>query len=255
MLRREGLKTRIHKLLAVLFWLIVWQLISMLIDQQIILVSPITATKKLVEMMGDASFYRAVFNSFGRIMLGFVLALGIGCVLAIISSMSRFVRTLLHPPMAAISATPIASFVILALVLIGSTNLSTFISFLMVLPVIYLSVLKGIGQADLKLLEMAQVYRVGRLRKARSIYAPAAFPHLLSACQIALGMCWKSGLAAEVIGQPKLSIGDALYRAKLFFATDELFAWTIAIILISVLFERLVLLLIDRLNRRMEEGA
>lgn len=244
-------KRQITGLLAVAFWIALWQLVSVIVGQEIILVSPVSAVRKLIEMMGAAPFYRAVLNSFGRILLGFTLALTGGILLAVLASVSRFARTLLHPPMAAISATPIASFVILALVLIGSRNLSVFISFLMVLPVIYLNVLKGITEADPKLIEMARVFRLGRLKSARAIYAPAALPYLLSACQIGLGMCWKSGLAAEVIGRPKLSVGDALAQAKTFWATDEVFAWTLAIILISVAFERLALMGIRALSRRL----
>ncbi len=239
-----------YKLLATLFWLGVWQLASMAVGQEIILPGPRAVVAKLGVLMGTSAFYGSVCYSLSRILLGFALALTAGCALAVLSLWSRAVRTLLHPPMAVISATPIASFAILALVLIGKNNLSVFISFLMALPVIYLNVLRGIDSADVMLIEMADVFRVGKLRRARAIYAPAAFPYLLSASQIALGMCWKSGLAAEVIGQPDKSIGDALYRAKVFLETDSVFAYTIAIILISVVLERLVIALIKGVQAR-----
>lgn len=236
--------------LALLLWLVIWQLASVWVGQQLILVSPLSAVTKLFEMMRTAQFYQAVLGSFARVLLGFVLALAVGALLSVLSAAFRPVRLLLEPPMAAISATPIASFVILALVLIGSRNLSIFISFLMVLPVIYVNLLRGIESADPGLLEMAQVFGLGRMDRLRAIYAPAVLPFLLSAVKIALGMCWKSGLAAEVIGQPRMSVGEALYKAKIFYATDEVFAWTLAIIIVSVGFERLVLLLVDRVSRR-----
>jgi len=245
-------RSRAVRLLAVLFWLALWQLASVMIAQEIVLVSPVSAVRTLIGLMGTASFYRSVLGTFGRILLGFALALTSGTLLAALASRFRVAELLLHPPMAAINATPIASFAILALILIGSRNLSVFISFLMVLPVIYLNVLKGIASANGKLLEMARAFHVGRARRLGAIYVPAVLPYLLAACQVALGMCWKSGIAAEVIGQPPYSIGTALYQTKLFLATDELFAWTLAVVLISAGVERLALMGIQRLGGRAE---
>lgn len=242
-------------LLALGFWLALWQVLAMLLGQQMLLVSPIDAVKKLFELMGTAGFYQAVLSTLSRILTGFLLALTIGGLLGILSHLSSFVSTLLHPPMATISATPVASFVILVLFMIKKqANLSIYISFLMVLPLIYLAVQSGLGQADPKLLGMAKVFRLTGFQKARAIYLPALMPQLLTACRVGLGMCWKAGLAAEVIAPPNRSIGEALYRSKIFWATDELFAWTLAVILLSVAFEKLALMGIRALGRRFEEG-
>lgn len=242
-------------LMVAAFWLAVWQLVSMAIRQEILMVSPVSTFLTLLRLMGTAGFYLSVGNTFGRILLGFLLALALGAALGTASHFSRGVRLLLAPPMTAIKATPIASFVILALVWISSKNLSVFISFLMALPLIYESALAGLDGADRKLLEMAQVFGVPPGRRARAIYAPAATPYLLSACRSAMGICWKAGVAAEVIAQPALSIGDALYRAKLFLATDELFAWTAAVVLLSLLFEKLAVKSIGWAEKRLSGVA
>lgn len=246
------MRNRLYTTLAVLFWLAIWQLMSMAIGQEILLVSPVSACSALMGMLGTARFYQAVLLTLSRILVGFLCALAVGTGLAALASFVRFVRVILGPPMAAISATPIASFVILALIFTGPANLSWVIALLMTLPVVYLNTLKGIESADRKLLEMAHVFRLSGLKKARAIYVPSAVPFVLSAARIAIGMCWKAGLAAEVIAQPKGSIGELLYRAKVFWATDEIFAWTIAIILISVFMEKLAVFGIGRLARRFE---
>ena len=69
-----------------------------------------------------------------------------------------------------VKSTPVASFIILCLIWIPSKNLSVFISFLMVLPVIYTNILEGIRQTDRKILEMAKVFRVNLRRQIRYIY-------------------------------------------------------------------------------------
>ncbi len=245
------MKGRLTGLLSAAFWLAVWQIASAAIGQEILLVSPVSTFQTLFRLMGTAAFYQSVGNTFGRIALGFFLALGAGVVLGTLAHFIRGARLLLSPPLTAVKATPIASFVILALVWISAKNLSVFIAFLMALPLIYESQLAGLDGADGKLLEMAEVFGIPPICRARAIYAPAAAPYLLSALRSAMGICWKAGVAAEVIGQPASSIGDALYRAKLFLATDELFAWTAAVVILSLAFEKIAVRSIGALEKRL----
>ena len=144
---------------------------------------------------------------------------------------------------------PVASFIILALVWVRGASLSVLISFLMVLPVLYGAVRTGIQSADPQLLEMTKVFRLPLGRRLRAVWLPAVLPAFRQGCSVALGICWKSGVAAEVIGLPNGSIGDALYRAKITLSTGELFAWTFVIILLSAGFEKLFLLLLDCVTR------
>ena len=147
---------------------------------------------------------------------------------------------------------PVASFIILALVWFSSRNLAVLISFLMVFPVIYTNVLNGIIQTDRELLEMAEVFSVAAGRRIRYIYLPQVMPYLRAGCSVALGLCWKSGIAAEVIGMPKGSIGERLQQAKVYLDTADLFAWTLVIVVVSLLFEWLFLWLLDRSTRAVE---
>jgi len=122
----------------------------------------------------------------------------------------------------------------------------------MVMPVIYTNVLNGIRNTDTKLLEMADVFGIPARRRIMYIYVSQILPFFQSACLVGLGLCWKAGIAAEVIGIPGGSIGERLYMAKIYFTTPDLFAWTLTIIIISVVFEKLFMLLIRFLIRRIE---
>ncbi|NLG23725.1 MAG: ABC transporter permease subunit [Clostridiales bacterium] len=224
--------------LAAAAWLIAWQAASQAVSQRFLLVSPPRAIAALIALMGTAPFYVAVLSSFGRILAGFALAMALGVLLALAAHRLRWVAALLAPAMAAVKATPVASFVILALIWVPSRHLSVLTGFLMVLPIAYVNALAGLKSADAHLIEMARVFRLPPLTRLRAIYLPAAWPHLVAACELSLGLCWKAGIAAEVIGLPDRSIGAALYQAKVFLNTPELFAWTIAIVLISQAFEK-----------------
>ena len=239
-------KSRLAQLAAVGFWLVVWQVAAMVIGQEVFLVSPLQAIGTLLELLPQADFWQRVGFSAGRILLGFGLGAVSSVVLAVAAERWAWVETLLSPVMQLVKATPVASFIILALVWVSGSSLSILISFLMVLPVLYGAVRTGIESVDGQLLEMAEVFRLPLGRRVRAIWLPAVLPAFRQGCSVALGICWKSGVAAEVIGLPDGSIGDALYRAKITLSTGELFAWTFVIILLSAAFEKLFLMLLDR---------
>ena len=234
---------------AVVFWLAVWQCAAMAVGQEVFLVSPLQALHTLFGLLPRKEFWQRVCFSSGRILLGFVLGTVVSAVLAAAAESCPAAETLLAPVMQLVKATPVASFIILALVWVRGSSLSVLISFLMVLPVMYSAVRTGIESADPQLLEMAQVFRLPLGRRLRAVWLPAVLPAFRQGCSVALGICWKSGVAAEVIGLPDGSIGDALYRAKITLSTGELFAWTFVIILLSIGFEKLFLALLRRAEK------
>lgn len=235
-----------HRILAAAFWLAVWQAAAMAIGQEVFLVSPVQALRTLLQLLPQAGFWQRVGFSSGHILLGFALGVVVSVALAVCAARWPAVDVLFAPVMQLVKATPVASFIILALVWVRGSSLSVLISFLMVLPVLYGAVRTGLASADAQLLEMAKVFRLPLGRRLRAVWLPAVLPAFRQGCSVALGICWKSGVAAEVIGLPDGSIGDALYRAKITLSTGELFAWTFVIILLSAGFEKLFLALLDR---------
>lgn len=240
----------VRKTFFVLFWLCLWQTASSLIDNSIVLVGPVTVIKTLFSLIPSKEFWTSILFSFGKISLGFFSAFLLGIALGGASYAFSWIKELLDPVILLMKSIPVASFVILALIWAGSENLSVFISFLVVFPVIYINTLSGLQSADEKLLEMAYVFRMELQAKIRFIYIPALLPYLINGCRIALGMSWKSGIAAEVIGTPSPSIGEQLYYAKVYLSTGELFAWTLVIIGVSALFEWGVLWLLKKLSKQ-----
>ena len=234
---------------AVIFWLLIWELAARLINQELFLVSPVKVVLRLCELVREERFWQSVLNSFVRITIGFGLGLAFGIAMAALASKFRRVRELFAPFILTIKTVPVASFIILALIFFSSRNLAVLISFMMTLPVIYTNILEGVTNTDTKLLEMARVYRMPGLRVFRYIYLPQVFPYLISACSVACGLAWKSGIAAEVIGMPLKSIGERLQQAKVYLNTKDLLAWTLVIVIISLLFEKLFNLFLRLLKK------
>ena len=236
---------------AVVLALSVWQAASWAVGSALLLPGPVTVLGRLCALAVTAAFRRAVAFSFCRIAGGFALALVLAFVLALAAGRWPVVEVLLRPYVLAIKAVPVASFIILALIWLSSRTLPLFIAALMVFPPVYLNVLEGIRRTDASLLEMARVFRVPFSRTLRGVYLPQVLPYFRSAVSAALGLCWKAGTAAEVIALSSGSIGEKLYNAKIYFQTADLFAWTAAIVLISAAFEKLFLLLVDKIAERM----
>ena len=246
-------KQYILKAAAFLLAIVVWQAAAMALDSKILLASPVNAMSRLFAIFGEADFSRILWFSFRRIASGFFLAFLLGVLLAVISGRFRAFELLLWPYMVTIKSVPVASFIVIALMWLSSRRISVFISFLMVLPIVYTNVLEGIRHLDPKLTEMASVFRVPWRRRFLYIWLPQLKPYIFSACRLSLGLAWKAGIAAEIIGIPDGSIGEMLYQAKVYYNTADLFAWTIVIVAVSVIFEKAVLFIIRRIYRGIEK--
>ena len=249
---RFPLQSRLAKFFASLLALCVWQLAAGLVGNPLLLVGPVQVAGRLWVLAGTGEFWNAVGFTFSRITLGFLLAFCLALGLAILSARFPLAETLIHPYMAAVKTVPVASFIVIALLWLSGRRLSIFISFLMVLPVLYSNFLQGLRSADQKLLEMARVFRMSLWNRIRGIYLPALEPHCLSGCRSALGLCWKAGVAAEVIGVCTGSVGGMLYDAKVYLEISDLFAWTLVIVLMSVGFEWVFLRLLAWMMKKAE---
>ncbi len=231
------MKATIKKALPILFWLAVWEIVALVINKSVILVTPLVTLKQIVVLASDGTLFKVVGYTFIRIALGFFIAYVLAMIFAVLSYISPLAKSLISPIISTMKSIPVASFVILVLFWMSSKYLSIFIAIITVLPIIYTNVLEGLYSTDKKLLEMADIFHVKKIHKARYIYLPSIMPYLNSAVKTAVGFCVKSSIAAELIGQPNGSIGDLLYRAKIYLETEDLFAWTVTVIAVGKLFE------------------
>lgn len=243
-------KSLLKKTGAVLLALALWQIVSMIVGMEMILASPLKVLMRLGTIWRENDFLSTVLFSVARIFGGFLLAFLTGIGLALLAGRFSTVETLLWPYVVTIKSVPIASFIILCLIWFSYTQMTVFIAFLIAFPVIYSNVLQGIRSTDPQMNEMAKLYRIRGARKLFYIQLPGIMPFLTSACSVAIGMAWKAGVAAEVIGVINGSIGRKLYDAKIYFQNADLLAWTMIIILLSVAGEKIFVRLLRFLYRR-----
>jgi len=235
---------------SAVFWVGIWQLISIIVAQELLVPAPLAVLKTLWALVKTADFWKITSITLLRIIAGFLLGIIAGAAAAVLTSRFKLADSIISPILRIVRATPVASFTILALLWVREGWLPVFISFLMVVPIVWSNVENGIRQIDVRLLEMARVYRLGFFKTLIYVKVPSVMPFFLAACSTAMGLSWKSGIAAEVISGPRLSVGRQLSNAKIYLETPEVFAWTITVVLISLVLEKLLVLAARRFGRR-----
>lgn len=240
-------KKSLRLLLAAAVWLLVWQIVYSIIGREVLFASPLSVFQRLFELVRTGGFWLKTGSSLLGITEGYLLGVAAGVLLAVLTSLSDWLYAIFKPMLTVIKSTPVVSFIILALVWMSKTGVPVFISFLMVLPIVWANLTAGIRATDKNLLEMARVYRFGARKTLRYVYFPSVLPSLLTALTTAIGFAWKAGIAAEVISTPRNSIGAQLYNSKVYLETVDLFAWTVVVIAISMLFEKLIVLAVRRI--------
>lgn len=239
-------KKSIYNIGVVLFWITVWEILFLIINREIYLPSPFETVKSLFRLIKAKIFWNTIFATVGRVILGFFLSCFLGTVLGVICGLNKYIYWIFQPLMVTIKSTPVMSFIIIALIWFKSDIVPVFICFLICFPIIWTSTVKGINEVDFKLLEMAKVYSVKKIHIIEKIYLPSIVPYLSASMVTALGIGWKATVAAEVLSNPKLSIGARLYDAKVYLESENLFAWTLVVVLLSMLFEYVFKILMGR---------
>ena len=216
------------------------------------MVSPVVAGKRLIQLLTEIHFWSTVLHSTERIMGGFLLGALTGTVMAVLAFRHRKIEELCYPMICVMKSTPVASVIILLLMWMSSRNLSVGIVFLMTFPILYTNVLEGLQQMDPKLTELAEIFELPKWVRVRWLAIPQLLPYARTGCALGIGLAWKAGTAAEVIGISGGTIGEKLYQAKIYLETADLLAWMMVILVLSYLFEKLFLGILDMAGERLK---
>lgn len=226
------------------FWLAVWIFAAALVAQPLILPGPGAVALALLRLVCDGGTWAILAGSGARILGGLALAAVCGGVLAGISSRSRAFARLVAPALSFVKATPVACVVVLLLIWLGSARVSIAAVFLMALPGVYFSLVEGLSQVDKPLEQMFRLHGVRGWRLFCAHTWREVLPFVLSCAQAVIGMSWKAGVAAELIGMAVGAVGECIYQAKLLIETADLLAWTVLVVAASWTCERVLVWLL-----------
>ncbi len=233
-----------------MFWIGIWQLISLLVGNELLFPSPLSTVIRTGQLAITLSFWNTVAMSLLRVCIGIVSAVVLGILTAGISYKIKFFYDLLLPAVTVVKSTPIASFVFLILLWVGRDAVTVIITALIVFPIIWENVTQGLNNVDRSLLEFAYCYKIPFLIRLRRITIPSVMPYFFSAARTSLGLGWKAGIAAEALVMPAISIGKMLYFSKFNLETTDMFAWTLTVIILSLVIELLFVAVLNKLGQK-----
>lgn len=226
------------------FWLAVWIFAAALVAQPLILPGPGAVALALLRLVCDGGTWAILAGSGARILGGLALAAVCGGVLAGISSRSRAFARLVAPALSFVKATPVACVAVLLLIWLGSARVSIAAVFLMALPGVYFSLVEGLAQVNKPLEQMFRLHGVRGWRLFCAHTWREVLPFVLSCARAVIGMSWKAGVAAELIGMATGTVGERIYQAKLLIETADLLAWTVLVVAASWAYERVLVWLL-----------
>lgn len=228
------------------FWVFVWQLVYKSVGKDVIVPSPYNTWLRIKELVITEEFWEITLDSVKRILSGYLCGVGLGLLLAVLTYISKFLYVLLKPLISIARATPVASLTIILVVWVTNQKVPLFIVGLMVFPIIWANTYEGIKNTDKKLLEMSKSFSVGIFKRLFHIYFPSVYPYFIAGASTALGLAWKSGIAAEILGSTQNSMGQQINDAKVMLDSEGKFAWTIVVVLLSIVFERALIFALRR---------
>ncbi len=242
-LKKAAIKTGV-----VALWLLLWFLLSKIIGSEFLFPTPVAVITRLFELIKTEAFLKSCLFSVLRICTGCILGITAGSLLGFLTFFVKPAKEILTPLLTVIKSTPVASFIILLLVFFRRDEITVIVAGLLVTPILWANTQSGLASADTKLLEMSKIYNFSVLKKMRYIYLPVLKNSFSAGCSTAIGFSWKAGISAEVIASPVLAIGTAIYKAKIELEYVDLFAWTLTVIILSLLVEKGLTALIGRKN-------
>ena len=248
-MKSKALKRALSVIFSLLFWLLLWQALAIKISNNFLLPTIPSTIEALCSLLSTEGFYTAVLFSLLRVIAGLILGCILGIALGVISKKLPIINALISPMITVIRSTPVASFIVMLWVLLSGDELSIFIAFLMVMPIVWQSTCDGFDATDKGLSEVAQVFEFSFGKRLGLLILPTLKQYLIPAIITATGLAWKAEIAAEIIGYTKKSIGQGINDAKQVLDTPTVFAWTVVIILFSIVLEKSTKYLLGRLKK------
>ncbi len=227
---------------SAIFWVLLWQIAAYLANKKLIIKIPYPAEtiNAFMHCCGKADFWKVVGISLFQILTGFICGAILGTVIGMLSAKFNAFRIFTAPALHLVRTVPVAALIIVAWLWIPSYALPSFISFLMVLPIVWSHTVSGLHSIDIKLIEMARVFKMREKDIALKIKLPMISPSIRSGCITAVGIAWKAGVAAQVIASPSGTLGAMLSSAKVSIDYSEVFALTLTIVLLSYFVENIL---------------
>lgn len=247
---RQILRKIIKTCVPIAVYILIWQLLSMLVGSRLLLLpSPLDTLRSMKDIVLSENGWKSVGMTVLRIVCGYGMGCAVGVALAALTAHFRTCDWLLKPMRSLIKTTPITSFALILLVSVVSGFVPVIVAMIVVIPMIWQTTEEAIKNRSAQLSEMAAVY-LTPWKKLRYVTMPQVLPQFFASASTALGFAWKAVITAEILALPRLGIGRQMQFHKIHVEIPELFAWTLLVILLSVVMEYTFKLVLKKARRK-----
>ncbi len=240
-IKKEQKSKQGRKILVCLAWLVIWQTCAMLAGSELLLPSPVATLRAILRLAAEKNFYIDAGATLARCVIAMLLSFGAGMAAAFAAYKREWIRDFLKLPVSFFKSVPVMAIIIYVILLASSDWVAIIVCFIMCFPIVYTSALCGLDSVSAEYVELAEIYGLTERQKRQLIYLPAIRSDINAALRLVCGISWKAVIAAEVLSIPDFSLGYEMMNAKYYLETDRLFAYIIAIVCLSLIFERLVM--------------
>ena len=242
-------KSKFYTLLSCVFFIGIWQLIAIIIDNDIYIPRLEQVTLAISNIFSDRNSLKIIFSSFYRTTTSYILALIFSMILGVLTVVYPFFKYLMEPINSFSKTIPTMVLVVLSLVWFDKDKTPFVVGFAIIFPILYEGIRNNLLQIDKKIIDMTKIYEISLKDKIKKIYVPVIKFYFMSIFVSTFSLTFKVVIAGEVYGQPKFGIGSQIQVEKVNFNTPGIFAWIVIIVVISLILEILNKLLRKRTYR------
>ena len=247
-MQNKTLKKVIFGVLVGAFWVGIWWIFALIVNNSYFLPSPLETLLALLRLFSKPEFYKVASLSLLRVIFGLLLGVLTGILLAVLCHRFVLPRRIFTPIISVIKAMPVATFILILWITLRGSALSVFVGFMMVLPIIYQNLLDGYDSIDKSLIEVTEVFNFSKFKRFKLLTLPTLYSYFCPALITSIGLAFKAQIAAEIIAYTNNSIGQFISDAKYNLQTDDVFAWATVIVSFSIILEFVSKKLLRRLK-------
>lgn len=248
-MREYSWKNRRQSLIACLVLLILWEIVAVKINNNIYLPRIEEVLVSMKDIIWSPDFVQNILSSLYRTLVSFTIALLFAITLGVLSKQYPLFKNFISPLNAIGKTIPTMVLVVLALIWFDKDKAPFVVGFAIVFPILYEGIINSLNGIDKKIIEMCEIYKVSTVEKVKKIYIPVIFFYIVNIIISTFSLAFKVVVAGEVHGQPKYGIGSAIQLSKMNFDTTSIFGWIILIAIISIFFELINKIIVNRINK------
>lgn len=241
-------KTRLSSLMALgslVTLLLVWQLFALALPSPL-LPAPMIVVKVLVEQLQSGELLSNLGITLVRLTVSFFLAMILGTAIGILLGRHQQLDKFFDSWLIIFLNIPALVTIILCYVWFGLDEFAAILAVVVnKLPNVVVTLREGTRAIDKSLLEMAQIYKFGRLKTLSHVIWPQLYPFLIAAARTGLALIWKIVLVVELLGRSD-GMGYRLHVFFQLFDVASILAYTIAFIAVIQVIEWGILKPLDR---------